>query len=71
MPDLIRKAKIYLDTSVLSYLKQDDSPERTAVTLKFWEELKTAKILIYIFQMLLLPKYPNVSNQNVLLCKVN
>ena len=40
MSDIIRKAKIYLDTSVLSYLKQDDSPERTAVTLKFWEELK-------------------------------
>ena len=36
-----RKTKIYLDTSVLSYLKQDDSPERTAATLKFWDDLKT------------------------------
>lgn len=35
-----RKTKIYLDTSVLSYLKQDDSPERTAATNSFWEELK-------------------------------
>ena len=36
-----RKTKIYLDTSVLSYLKQDDSPDRTKATLQFWEELKT------------------------------
>ncbi len=36
-----RKTKIYLDTSVLSYLKQEDSPERTSATLKFWEDLKT------------------------------
>ena len=41
MQETFRKTKIYLDTSVLSYLKQDDSPERTSATLKFWEELKT------------------------------
>ena len=40
MNENFRKTKIYLDTSVLSYLKQDDSPERTSATLKFWEELK-------------------------------
>ncbi len=40
MSELIRKLKIYLDTSILSYLKQDDNPERTGLTLKFWEELK-------------------------------
>ena len=40
MSELIRKLRIYLDTSILSYLKQDDSPERTSLTLKFWEELK-------------------------------
>ncbi len=28
MPNVLRKTKIYLDTSVLSYLKQEDSPER-------------------------------------------
>ena len=41
MQETFRKTKIYLDTSVLSYLKQEDSPERTSATLKFWEELKT------------------------------
>ncbi|MCR5387585.1 MAG: PIN domain-containing protein [Treponema sp.] len=34
------KTKIYLDTSVLSYLQQEDSPERTASTIRFWEEIK-------------------------------
>ena len=41
MSDYLYKTKIYLDTSVISYLKQDDSPERTASTLQLWEELKT------------------------------
>lgn len=40
MEDAFRKIKIYLDTSVMSYLKQDDSPERTSATNKFWEDLK-------------------------------
>ena len=35
-----RKTKIYLDTSVVSYLQQEDSPEKTAITNKFWERLK-------------------------------
>ena len=28
--------RVYLDTSVVSYLKQDDAPEKTAITQKFW-----------------------------------
>ena len=49
MNENFRKTKIYLDTSVLSYLKQDDSPERTSATLKFWEELKArTDINIYL-----------------------
>lgn len=32
--------RIYLDTSVISYLQQDDAPERTAATRRFWEELR-------------------------------
>ena len=41
MQNGFHKTKLYLDTSVLSYLKQDDSPERTAATLEFWKMLKT------------------------------
>ena len=35
-----KRMKIYLDTSVISYLDQHDSPEKKADTLKFWEYLK-------------------------------
>ena len=46
MAENFRKTKIYLDTSVLSYLKQEDSPDRMESTLQFWEELKTREDLI-------------------------
>lgn len=45
MRDGTHKIKIYFDTSVLSYLKQDDSPERMAATITFWEEIKKRKDL--------------------------
>ena len=32
------KLKVYLDTSVVSYLKQDDAPEKTGIALKhYWK----------------------------------
>ena len=31
---------IYLDTSVISYLQQDDAPEKTKETLQLWEQFK-------------------------------
>ena len=37
---LMKRPKIYLDTSVISYLDQTDSPEKMADTLKFWAYLK-------------------------------
>lgn len=49
MAEIFRKTKIYLDTSVLSYLKQEDSPDRMKATLQFWEELKNRDdIIIYL-----------------------
>lgn len=36
----MRKAKIYLDTSIVSYLQQEDSPEKTEITNQFWNKLK-------------------------------
>ena len=36
-----RKLKVYLDTSVISYLKQDDAPDETKITLRLWEKFKT------------------------------
>ena len=44
----MRKLKIYLDTSVISYLYQKDVPEKMQVTLKFWELLKRQVYEVYI-----------------------
>ena len=37
----MRKERIYLDTSVISYLDQQDSPLRMDETQEFWKFLKT------------------------------
>ena len=46
-----RKLKVYLDTSVISYLKQDDAPEKTGITLNLWEKFKTGVYDICISQI--------------------
>ncbi len=33
----MRKLKVYLDTSVISHLMQEDVPEKMADTLQLWE----------------------------------
>ncbi len=33
----MRKRKVYLDTSVVSYLNREDAPERMRDTLQLWE----------------------------------
>lgn len=43
-----RKLKVYLDTSVVSYLKQNDAPEKTGITLNLWEKFKTDVYDIYL-----------------------
>lgn len=35
------KIKVYLDTSVISYLDQQDAPEKMQETREIWEILKT------------------------------
>jgi predicted nucleic acid-binding protein len=44
----VHKLKLYLDTSVISYLDQTDSPEKTAETRLFWEKLKAGKFDVVI-----------------------
>ena len=36
----MKKTRIYLDTSLISHLKADETPERTKDTLVFWQDLK-------------------------------
>ncbi|MBO6177901.1 MAG: PIN domain-containing protein [Selenomonadaceae bacterium] len=43
-----RKAHVYLDTSVISYLDQEDSPEKMAETIEVWEILKRGVYDIFI-----------------------
>ncbi len=39
----MRKLKVYLDTSVISHLLQEDVPEKMADTRKLWEMFKDGK----------------------------
>ena len=38
-----RKLKVYLDTSVISYLQQEDAPERMKDTLALWTQFEDGK----------------------------
>ena len=46
-----RKLKVYLDTSVVSYLMQVDAPDETKITLRLWEKFKTGIYDIYLSQV--------------------
>lgn len=45
--------RIYLDTSVISYLNQEDVPEKMEQTQEFWNILKTGKYEIIISELVL------------------
>lgn len=47
------KIKVYLDTSVISYLDQQDAPEKMQETREVWEYLKTGQYDIYISDVVL------------------
>jgi predicted nucleic acid-binding protein len=49
----MRKLKIYLDTSVISHLFAEDTPEKMQDTLEFWEDIKSGKYEIYISEVVM------------------
>jgi predicted nucleic acid-binding protein len=49
----LKKTKLYLDTSVPSFLFADDSPEKREVTIQFWDILKIGLYNIVISDILL------------------
>ena len=49
----LRKVKVYLDTSVISHLHQEDVPEKMEQTRKVWEILKSGKYDIVISDLVL------------------
>ena len=48
-----RKLKVYLDTSVISYLQQEDAPERMKDTLALWAQFEDGKYDICLSQVTL------------------
>ena len=44
----MKKLKIYLDTSVISHLFADDTPDKMADTIKLWEDFKSDKYEVFI-----------------------
>ena len=44
----MRKLKVYLDTSVISHLLQEDVPEKMADTRQLWEMFKAGKYEVYL-----------------------
>lgn len=49
----MRKLKIYLDTSVISHLEQNDVPEKMEQTRKVWKMLQTGKYEVVISDLVL------------------
>lgn len=49
----IRKIKVYLDTSVISYLDQQDAPEKMEETREVWKRIKTGEYDIFISDVVL------------------
>lgn len=44
----MRKSKIYLDTSVISHLYQQDAPEKMADTLLLWKDISDGLYDVYL-----------------------
>ncbi len=44
----MKMLKLYLDTSVISYLDQQDAPERMEETRQLWEQIKAGKFDVMI-----------------------
>ena len=44
----MRKLKVYLDTSVISHLEQEDVPEKMAETRKLWEMFRNGEYDVYV-----------------------
>ena len=47
----MKKLKIYLDTTTISYLRQHDSPEKMADTLALWSKIKDGKYDVYLSEV--------------------
>jgi predicted nucleic acid-binding protein len=64
----MRKRKIYLDTSIISHLKQEDVPDKMADTHMLWNELKNSVLYeIYISEIVFEELLANEETKQMLL----
>ena len=49
----MRKLKLYLDTSTISHLFAEDTPERMEDTNKFWDDVINGEYAIFVSQIVL------------------
>lgn len=50
---MMKKLKVYLDTSVISYLDQKDAPERMADTQALWKHFEKSEFVICLSRLTL------------------
>lgn len=50
----MRKLKVYLDTSVISHLQQEDVPEKMRETLELWEQFKKREDVMVVISDLVI-----------------
>ncbi len=61
----MRKLKIYLDTSIISHLQQEDAPEKMRETLELWEQFKERKDVQIIISTLVFTELYKCNKQKL------
>ena len=64
---LVQRPKIYLDTSVISYIEQQDAPDKMFDTRLLWEELKQGKHEVYISDVVMRELSKNTHEKQLIL----
>lgn len=61
----MRKLKIYLDTSVISHLQQEDVPEKMQETIELWEQFKKREDIEIFISSLVLTELSRCNEQKL------
>ncbi len=62
---IIKKLRVYLDTSVISHLQQEDVPEKMHETLELWEQFKERKDVEVIISTLVFTELYKCNEQKL------
>ena len=65
----MNKIRIYLDTSVISYLEAEDTPEKMQDTINFWQELIKGQFIVTISDLTVAELYMCPEPKRTLLFK--